>query len=160
MMSDDATAAAPGAPMPDLALVSPHGEQTTLHGELAGRPAVLYFHRSSTCPVCAAHARALQAMRADGRLGERALLLVVPGGADEAAHVARRHRLLDERVVWASGSGHAQAGFGRFLALQHSGVLLVSRAGTVEYRRSAAVPVQSFEARELREALAAHARGR
>lgn len=140
-----------GAPMPDLALQAPDGGTGTLHGLRGGRGAVVYFHRSAGCPVCASHARALVAMRDAGELGDRALVLVVPGGPDEAAVVARRHP--GAPAVRASGTAHAEVGLGTFLALQHSGVFLVEADGTVAYRRGAAVPLRSFDEAELRAAL-------
>jgi peroxiredoxin len=148
-----------GAPpaLPDISLLAPDGSESTVHAQRAGRPAVVYFLRASTCPVCAAHVRTLLTMQADGELGGRVLLLVVPGGASQAARVARRHGLLDDRTVWASGDGHAAVGLDRFLALQHSGVLLVDEAGVVVHRRDAANPMQGLDRAELRTALGATA---
>lgn len=140
--------------LPDFPVQAPDGATSTLHAARAGRPAVVYFLRSPTCPVCASHIRALLAMQAAGQLAGRDLLLVVPGGADEAAHVAARHPTAAKGSVWASGTGHAQAGLGRFLTLQHSGVLLLTGEGDVAYRRTAAVPTQSFDRQALLTALA------
>lgn len=137
----------------DIAVESNDGTPSTLPAVRSGDPAVVYFLRSSTCPVCASHVRALLGLQASGELAGRRLLLVVPGGAQEAAHVATRHALADG-TVWASGTGHAEAGLGRFLALQHSGVLVLDPTGAVTYRRTAAVPTQSFDRRALLAALA------
>lgn len=134
--------------LPDIALEAPDAGASTLHAVRSGHPAVVYFLRSSTCPVCASHVRALVRMQTSGELEDRRLLLVVPGGAREAAHVAARHSLPDA-TVWASGTGHAEAGLGRFLALQHSGVLVLDGAGAVTYRRTAAIPTQSFDPQAL-----------
>ncbi|MEV7755655.1 peroxiredoxin-like family protein [Streptomyces griseofuscus] len=43
---------APGAPMPDGALLDPHGAATTLTRARDGRPAVVVFYRGAWCPYC------------------------------------------------------------------------------------------------------------
>jgi peroxiredoxin len=138
-----------GTHLPDIALVSPGGQPGTLHAALGGRPAVVLFYRSATCPVCAAHARTLAALQADGSLGDRTLVLVVPGGATEAARTAGRQTPGADLSVWASGDGHAEVGLGRLLALQRSGVFVLDDDGAVTYRRSAAVPLWSLDRSEL-----------
>lgn len=155
------TAAIPeaGTPMPELGLRGPDGQGAGLSQVRAGRPAVLYFLRSTGCPVCVRHARGLVALAAEGGLGPGVpVLLVVPGGPDEAAGLRRKvpvGKEIDGLVsAWASGAGHATAGLGRFLALQHSGTFVLDPAGLVRYRRTAVLPTQSFSRPELLEALA------
>jgi peroxiredoxin len=150
------TTTAVGTAMPDVALVAPDGSAATLHGVRAGGPAVVYFLRAAGCPVCVRHARGLAALVAQGRLTVP-VVLVVPGAAGDAAELARRLRdAAGTRgvTVWASGTGHAAAGLGTFLTLQHSGTFLVGADGTVGYRRAATVPTQSYSERELLAALA------
>lgn len=144
----DAEPVAIGTPMPDLTLQAPDGTGTRLRDVSGGRGAVVYFMRTSTCPVCHRHVAALVDAAEAGRLGDLAVHVLAPGDADDAAHVRRRapSPVVD---VWATGTGHAEVGLGRFLALQHSGVFLLADDGTVRYRRSAAVPTQSFDLREL-----------
>ncbi len=153
-MTDLAPPLAVGDTMPDLALRGPDGTPASLRGVAAGRAVVVYFMRTSTCPVCHRHVAALVEAAEAGRLGDVAVLVLVPGDADDAAHVRRRvpSAFAD---VWATGTGHAEAGLGRFLTLQHSGVFLLAADGAVRYRRSAAVPTQSFDLRELVGALEA-----
>ena len=147
-MTDLAPPLAPGDLMPDLTLTAPDGSPGSLHEVRAGRAAVVYFMRTSTCPVCHRHVAELVRLAESGRVGDRAVLVLAPGGAGEAAEV--RRRVPSSAVeVRATGDGHAAAGFGRFLALQHSGVMALDAEGVVEYRRSAAVPLQSFDAAEL-----------
>jgi peroxiredoxin len=148
------TAAVPdlGAIMPDLHLVDPGGRRSTLHATRAAAPAVVYFMRSSTCPVCRGHARALARLADDGRLNGATVVIVAPGDAAEARVAA--DRIGPATVsVWATGSGHADAGLGKFLALQHSGTFVLDRDGTVRYRRTSAIPTGSFDADEVVSAL-------
>lgn len=147
-MTDLAPPLALGDAMPDIALQRPDGTPASLHDVVTGRRAVVYFMRTSTCPVCHRHVSALVDAAEAGRLGGPAVHVLVPGEAEDAAHV--RRRVTSSAVeVWATGTGHAEVGLGRFLALQHSGVFLLAEDGAVRYRRSAAVPTQSFDLREL-----------
>jgi hypothetical protein len=141
-----------GTVMPDLALVDRDGARTTLDDVRAGRSSIVYFLRAATCPVCIRHARELAALADKGALGDRAVVLVVPGGADEAGRLAGR--VTSGRVTcWASGQGHAAAGLGNFLALQHSGTFALSPTGAVVYRRTSLLPTGSFSGRDLLDAL-------
>ena len=112
--------------------------------------AVIFFMRSSTCPVCLAHVRALQKMSDAGQLHGARGIVVTPGGVDEATAVARRTTL----SVFGSGDHHRNIGLGRFLTLQHSGTFVVDGAGRVLTRRTSALPTASFSKREITEALA------
>ncbi|GIJ50676.1 hypothetical protein Val02_75620 [Virgisporangium aliadipatigenens] len=142
-----------GTRMPDLALVSPGGDRTTLHAVRDGRAAVAYFLRSDSCPACLKHARSLAELADSGGLGGASVILIVPGDADEAGKVATR---VPSAAVtaWASGTGHAAAGMGTFLSVQHSGTFLIAPDGTVAYRRTAALPQRSMDRGELLEAIA------
>ncbi|MDG6105108.1 redoxin domain-containing protein [Dactylosporangium aurantiacum] len=116
------------------------------------RGVVLYFMRAASCPVCLRHARALAALRLADR--DVTPVVVVPGGAAEAARVRRAAG--DVRVVSSTGAGaHHAVGLTRTLLLQHSGTLLVDAAGDVRYRLGATLPTGSFDAAALNAAVAA-----
>ena len=137
-----------GTVMPDLALRDATGRATTLSAVRQGEAAVVFFLRAASCPVCIRHARSLTELADEGRLGNRSVLLVVPGGPAEAAALASR--VPSSRVTtWASGNAHASAGLGSFLSLQHSGTFAVTASGAVVYRRTSVLPTGSFSAKEL-----------
>lgn len=141
-----------GHPMPDLSLVGPAGERSSLRSVRGGGAAIVYFLRSSTCPPCISHARALARLGESGELGGASVVLVVPGDADEARRLAER---VPSPAVstWASGTAHGSAGMGRSFFIQHSGTFLVGRDGTLRYRRTAVLPPLSMNRGELLEAL-------
>ena len=145
------TVPAAGTRMPDFPLVPPDGPPTTLAAQRGGSRAVVYFLRAAGCPVCLRHARTLARMAAEGELGAQVrVLLVAPGGAAEAAQLAGRVPDRDDRVsVWASGEGHAAAGLGSFLGLQHSGTFAVDADGSVLHARTATLPPAAFSRRDL-----------
>jgi peroxiredoxin len=140
--------------MPDVALTATDGSASTLLDEVAGSPALVFFMRSSTCPVCLAHSRAIVGMLEAGELPDHRFVLIAPGGAAEAAQV-EKSVASPPAVVRASGEGHRDVGLGRFLMLQHSGSFLLDADGRVRYSRTGTLPTQSFSADEIRAALAA-----
>jgi peroxiredoxin len=140
--------------MPDVALTSAGGATSTLLDEVAGTPALVFFMRSSTCPVCLAHSRAIVKMMDAGELPGHTFVLITPGDAADATRVEKS--VASPRAsVWASGEGHRDVGLGKFLMLQHSGTFLLDADGRVRYSRTGAVPTQSFSAAEIRAELAA-----
>ena len=153
MTTSTSTTPLVGTPMPLLELVDRAGNRTTLAHERDGRRAVVYFLRTASCPVCGRHARVLAEMAEAGELGpDVRVLLVAPGGAQEAAVLAAR--IASSAVtVRASGDGHAAAGLGTFLSVQHSGTFVVGEDGAVVYTRTAALPPQAFSRTELLAAL-------
>jgi peroxiredoxin len=139
--------------MPDLALVSPDGDRTSLHAVRGNGTAVAYFLRASTCPICLKHARTMAGLAESGNLGSASVILIAPGDRDEARAVATRVSS-PAVTAWASGTGHAAAGLGVFLSVQHSGTFLIAADGTITYRRTTALPPASMNRTELLEAIA------
>lgn len=151
-MSDTAALAVPalGEEFPDVPVVLSDASRTALSARLpVGRPAVVFFMRSPDCPVCRSHIRALQRMADAGELSDAAVVIVVPGGAAEAALVQDRTRL----PVVASGEAHRAAGLGRFLLLQHSGTFVLDPDRRILARRTSALPTSSFSRAEVIAAL-------
>lgn len=143
-----------GTVFPDLELVDANGSRGRLADLVAGGAAVVHFMRSSTCPVCLGHAAVLERMRTSGEIPDVTIVFVAPGGAAEAGEAASRLR--GRRIhVRASGDAHASLGLGRFLALQHSGTVVLDPERAVLSAVSAAIPVASFSRAEIIAALRA-----
>jgi peroxiredoxin len=138
--------------MPTLDLVSPLGVSSTLDEVRGGQQAVAYFLRASDCPICLRHARTLAQLAETDQLGGSAVILIAPGGVAEAAQVLAKVPS-SAVTVWSSGTGHAAAGMGTFLSVQHSGTFLIAADGTVKYRRTTALPPRSLDRKELLEAI-------
>jgi len=84
-----------GTALPDAPIVTAAGTPTRLQEVLGGEPAVIYFLRAASCPVCLGHARRILQLAADGALPGRCL-------------------------VFASGSAHAAIGLARTLSASGS----------------------------------------
>jgi peroxiredoxin len=148
-MSNTVTVPALGDTLPNIPLIDGAGTPSRVMDDLGAGGAVVFFMRTSTCPICRAHVRELQRMSDAGVLRGARAIVVTPGGADEAAAVARHTTLR----VFASGERHRDVGLGRFLTLQHSGTFVVDATGRVLARRTSALPTASFSRREILSAL-------
>ena len=148
-MSGTITVPALGDTLPNIPLIDGSGTSSRMMDELGAGGAVVFFMRAGTCPVCRAHVRELQRMSDGGLLRGARAIVVAPGGADEAAVVARHTTL----HVYASGQHHRDVGLGRFLTLQHSGTFVVDASGRVLAQRASALPTASFSRREILSAL-------
>jgi len=145
--------------LPELTVTDHRGHRSNTSQLLGGGTTVLYFLRAASCPVCVGHARSLVAAHVEGRVAER-VVLVVPGGAGEAAtvhaKVAARVASLPETVrVVGSGDAHEMTGLSRTLMLQHSGTVVVDVQHRVRYSRTSAMPTASYSERDLVAALSA-----
>lgn len=144
-----------GSALPDIALVDAHGRRSTFAAVRDGRRAIVYFMRSSTCPVCLAHAGAIQRLFDTGAVADAAFVLILPGDAERAVVTERRVRRANgtHAEVWASGAGHDDVGLGRFLGLQHSGTFVVDEGGLLLAVRARVLPTGNFSRNEVVAAL-------
>ena len=137
---------------PPLALTTPAGERTTWAQVRSVEATVVYFMRTSTCPVCHQHVRAIASAEVNGASLAHRAVIIVPGGAAEAADVERRHPRLAGRI-FASEDAHERVGLFVKMGLQQSGNFVVSPDDTVTYAKWAAIPLATFTERETVAAL-------
>lgn len=144
-----------GQHVPALELVSASGAETSLEREITGRVAVVHLMRTSSCPVCLAHAAAIQRMSDSGSLADAVVVLIAPGGVGEAQDAAARAaRRSPSAMVFASEDAHAALGPGKAALLQQSATIVLDTAGTVRAVRASTLPTRSFSAEEVRGAVA------
>lgn len=141
-----------GEYLPTLSLISPAGRRTTWADERPTETSIVYFMRTSTCPVCHQHLRALAALSVHEVPAAERTVIVVPGGAAEAAAVEKRHPALAGRV-FASEDAHENVGLFVTMGLQQSGTFVADPQGSVLYTKTATVPLGSFNERETIAAL-------
>ncbi|THV28367.1 peroxiredoxin family protein [Glycomyces paridis] len=132
-----------GSTATDLDLEDTSGDQI----RLGGRHALLYFMRSTTCPVCNGHVRDL-AKRADlFAAADVRVLIAVPEGRGEAAAWRARRGVPFEVVTGRSGTPHESVGLVRkvFGAMQQSGSILLDRGGAVRHAHAATMPTAGYD---------------
>lgn len=135
-----------GSIMPDIALTAADGSAQSLRTLTNGRRALVFFMRAASCPVCNAHVKVIAGLE----LKDTAIVIVTPGTAKDAASVAAKTTL---QVLASGESGHAEAGLGRFLGLQHSGTFVLDAEGRVLAARTSTLPTGAFDKREVLELL-------
>jgi peroxiredoxin len=133
-----------GSPAPDLTFEDTTGRPVRL-SDHRGRAVLLYFLRSSTCPVCNRHVRDLSAHAA--QLAGVRILLVVPEDRATAAAWRDRRDVGFPVLVGRGDRPHQRVGLGRriFGTMQQSGTVLLDAAGTVRYVRAATVPTGGYD---------------
>ncbi len=151
-MSQSVAVPAVGSPMANLTLISAQGDVTTLDALRGDSRSVVFFLRASSCAICLNHAKTIEKLSAEGKLGGAKVILVTPGDAEQAAQATTRLQGTGA-TVWASGEGHSEVGLGKFLAIQHSGTFLINADGAVQYSKTSTLPMGSFSAAELSAAL-------
>ncbi len=148
-MSGTITVPALGDTLPNIPLVDEAGTASRVMDDVGEHGAVVFFMRTSTCPVCHAHVRELQRMSDAGQLRGARAVVVTPGGAAEAAAVARRTTLSRVRIGRASPRCRTRP-VPHHAAQRH---LRRRRGRPGAARRASALPTGSFSKREILSAL-------
>ena len=146
------TPLAPGDQLPTLELSHADGRPASLDTIVGQYPVVVYFMRTPHCPVCHSHLRHMErSPEGTTTLADRTVV-VGPGGAEDAAAVARRHPAFAERVM-ASTTAHESVGLFVRAGLQQSGTFVVNSAGAVVAARTSTIPLGAYDEPEVRAAL-------
>ncbi|MEV7548192.1 peroxiredoxin family protein [Amycolatopsis sp. NPDC089917] len=142
-----------GSTVPDLVLEDTAGQVVRLSDHRGADHVLLYFMRSTTCPVCTGHVKDL-ARQADelAAAGVRILIAVPEGRAEAAAWRAKRG--LSLRVVTGrNGTPHEAFGLAKKM-LQQSGSVLIDRGGVVRHARVSTMPTGAYDKKGIAKAVA------
>jgi peroxiredoxin len=122
-----------------------------------GRHAVLlYFMRSTTCPVCNRHVQDLAADAERYAAAGVHVLIAVPGDRETAAAWKAKRGLALTVVTATAGTPHEVVGLSRkvFGSMQQSGSVLVDVHGTVRHAHGATLPTSSYDKKGITAAIA------
>ncbi|EMD29535.1 peroxiredoxin family protein [Amycolatopsis azurea] len=138
----------------DLALEDTAGEVVRLSDYRGTEHVLLYFMRSTTCPVCTGHVKDLARRTEElAAAGVRVLIAVPEGRAEAAAWRAKRG--LSLRVVTGrNGTPHEAFGLAKKM-LQQSGSVLIDRDGVVRHAHASTMPTGAYDKKGIAEAVAA-----
>ncbi|KZB86575.1 peroxiredoxin family protein [Amycolatopsis regifaucium] len=141
-----------GSVAPDVVLEDTTGRVVRL-SEFRGKDNVLlYFMRSTTCPVCNSHVKDLAARAAEFAAADVRVLIAVPEGRAEAK-AWRTKRGLPLRVVTGrSGTPHETFGLSKKM-LQQSGSVLIDRDGVVRHVHAATMPTSAYDRKGIAKAV-------
>ena len=136
-----------GSPAPPMVLEDTAGRTVRLsdyHGEHA---VLVFFVRSTSCPVCARHVRDLVDRGAELAADDVRVLLAVPEDREEAIRWKDKHGIPFPVLTGRRESPHEMIGLSRkvFGSLQQSGSILVDRQGVVRHAHGATLPTNSYD---------------
>lgn len=144
-----------GSTVPDIALEDAAGRPVHL-GDFQGKDNVLlYFMRSTSCPVCNSHVKDLAGRSAELAANQVRVLVAVPEGRQEAAEWSARRSLPFTVVTGREGTPHEAIGLTKkvFGALQQSGSVLIDLDGVVRHAHGATMPVSSYDKKGIMQAI-------
>lgn len=140
------------ATFPALELTSPGGNPVAWADARGTGPALVYFMRTVSCPMCHQHVRQIGSMQTPAGAAAARTVVVVPGDASDAAAVERRHPALTGRV-FASETAHEAVGLFVKMGMQQSGSYVIDGSDRITYAKTATMPVGTFSEREAAAAL-------
>ncbi|WP_410657604.1 peroxiredoxin family protein [Amycolatopsis sp. lyj-112] len=144
-----------GFPMPDIALEDTAGKAVRLADYRGTENVLLYFMRSTGCPVCNGHVKDLAGRAADLAAAKVRVLVAVPEGRAEAGAWRKKRALPFQVVTGRRGTPHEAVGLVKkvFGALQQSGSLLIDRDGVIRHAHAATMPVNGYDKKGIAKAV-------
>ncbi len=145
-----------GSAAPQMVLEDTAG-QTVRLSDYQGRHAVLlFFVRSTTCPVCNRHVRDLVNRGDELAADDVRVLLVVPEDRETATAWKAKRRIPFPVLTGRSENPHEMIGLGRkvFGSMQQSGSILIDRQGIIRHTHGATLPTSSYDKKGIAAAIA------
>ncbi|MFI7633300.1 peroxiredoxin family protein [Nonomuraea sp. NPDC049400] len=136
-----------GSPAPDVVLEDTDG-QTVRLSDYRGKHAVLiYFMRSTSCPVCNRHVRDLIRRRDELAADNVHVFVAVPEDRQEAAAWKAKRQIPFPVLIGRRGTPHEMIGLSRkvFGSLQQSGDLLIDAQGVIRHAHGATMPTSGYD---------------
>lgn len=136
-----------GTPAPELELEDTAGQPWRLSDYRGMHSALLYFMRSTSCPICNRHVRDLVAHRDEFDADNVRVLIAVPESRDAGLAWKTEHGIPFPVLVGSAGTPHESIGLTRkvFGSMQQSGTVLVDPDGIVRHAHGATLPVNSYD---------------
>ena len=144
-----------GSIVPDMDLEDAAGRPVRLTDFRGKDNVLLYFMRSTSCPVCNSHVKDLAGRSADLAADDVRVLVAVPEGRQQAADWQAKRGLPFPVVTGRTGTPHEAIGLTRkvFGALQQSGSILIDREGVVQHAHGSTMPVSSYDKKGIARAI-------
>lgn len=146
-----------GSPAPRMELEDTDGQPWRLADHRGVRSVLLYFMRSTSCPVCLRHVRDLAGQRKTFDDKNVGVFVAVPEDRATASAWKARRDIPFPVLVGTSARPHELIGMSRkvFGSMQQSGSLLVDPEGVVRHAHSATLPINSYDRKAILAALPA-----
>ncbi|GAT70231.1 peroxiredoxin family protein [Planomonospora sp. ID91781] len=146
-----------GSPAPDVVLEDTDGRTFRLRDHRGGHAVLIYFMRSTSCPVCNRHVRDLIRRRDEFAAEDILVFVAVPEDRRTAAAWKTERRIPFPVLTGRLGSPHEMIGLSRkvFGAVQQSGSVLIDSQGVVRHAHGATMPVNGYRRKAITTAVQA-----
>lgn len=136
-----------GSPAPDVVLEDTDGQPVRLSDYQGNHAVLIYFMRSTSCPVCNRHVQDLSRHRNELAADNVQVLVAVPGDRQEAATWKVKRQVPLPVLVGRRGTPHEMVGLGRkvFGSLQQSGSILIDSRGIIRHAHGATIPTSGYD---------------
>ncbi|OQS12816.1 peroxiredoxin [Nocardia donostiensis] len=137
----------PGTLAPEMEFEDTDGQVRRLSDYRGVHSALLYFMRSTSCPICNRHVRDLVARRNEFDTDNIGVLIVVPEGRGAGSAWKTEHGIPFPVLVGSTGTPHESVGLTRkvFGTMQQSGTILVDSDGIIRHAHGATLPTNSYD---------------
>jgi peroxiredoxin len=136
-----------GSPAPDIALEDTDGRAVRLSDHQGEHAVLIYFMRSTSCPVCNRHVQDLIRRRDEFAGADVQLLVAVPADRQEAAVWKAKRQVPFPVVVGRRGTPHEMIGLSTkvFGSVQQSGSILIDSQGIIRHSHAATMPTSGYD---------------
>ncbi|RKT66959.1 peroxiredoxin family protein [Saccharothrix variisporea] len=137
----------PGSAAPEMVLQDTTGHTVRLSDHVGRHAVLLYFMRSTTCPVCNRHVRDLAADADRFTAAGVQVLVAVPEDRGTAAAWKAKRNTPFPVLTALDGTPHELVGLSRkvFGSMQQSGSILVDTHGTVRHAHGSTLPTAAYD---------------
>ncbi|MFD0853377.1 peroxiredoxin family protein [Actinomadura adrarensis] len=136
-----------GSPAPDMVLQDTDGGAVRLSDHQGQHGVLIYFMRSTSCPVCNRHVQDLIRRRDEFAVADVQVLVAVPEDRGEAAAWKVKRRVPFPVLVGLQRMPHEMIGLSTkvFGSLQQSGSILIDSEGVIRHSHAATMPTSGYD---------------
>jgi peroxiredoxin len=146
-----------GSPAPDVVLEDTDGQPVRLSDYQGNHAVLIYFMRSTSCPVCYRHVQDLIRRRDEFAADNVRVLVAVPEDRPAAAEWKARRQIPFPVLTGRHNTPHEMIGLSRkvFGSMQQSGSILIDAQGIIRHAHGATVPTSAYDRKGITAAVQA-----
>ncbi|MGV9301819.1 peroxiredoxin family protein [Nonomuraea sp. NPDC004354] len=144
-----------GSPAPDVVLEDTDGRAIRLSDYQGNHAVLIYFMRSTSCPVCNRHVQDLIRRRNEFAADDVHVLVAVPEDRQEAADWKAKRQVPFPVLVGRQGTPHEMVGLSRkvFGSMQQSGSILIDSRGIIRHAHGSTMPTSGYDKKGIAAAI-------
>ncbi|WP_433424613.1 peroxiredoxin family protein [Microtetraspora malaysiensis] len=140
-----------GSPAPDVVLEDTDGQAVRLSDYQGNHAVLIYFMRSTSCPVCNRHVQDLIRRRDELAADNVRVLVAVPEDRQAAAEWKAKRQIPFLVLTGRHSNPHEMIGLSRkvFGSLQQSGSILIDSQGIIRHAHGATMPTSGYQRKAI-----------